>query len=120
MSALLEVANISKNFGRLAAVHDVSMSVQSGDIRAIIGPNGAGKTTMMDIVTGKTRPDEGEVFFDGLVDLTKHDEAEIARRRDARGTRRKREVRRSPRAPPSSRLLQETQEAHPLPNCLEA
>ena len=39
-------------------------------MRAIIGPNGAGKTTMMDIVTGKTRPDEGEVFFDGEVDLT--------------------------------------------------
>ena len=47
-------------------------------MRAIIGPNGAGKTTMMDIVTGKTRPDEGEVFFDGDVDLTRHDEAEIA------------------------------------------
>ena len=47
-------------------------------MRAIIGPNGAGKTTMMDIVTGKTRPDEGEVFFDGEVDLTRHDEAEIA------------------------------------------
>ena len=48
-------------------------------MRAIIGPNGAGKTTMMDIVTGKTRPDEGEVFFDGRIDLTKHDEAEIAK-----------------------------------------
>ena len=47
-------------------------------MRAIIGPNGAGKTTMMDIITGKTRPDEGEVFFDGEIDLTKHDEAEIA------------------------------------------
>ena len=47
-------------------------------MRAIIGPNGAGKTTMMDIVTGKTRPDEGEVFFDGDVDLTRHDEADIA------------------------------------------
>ena len=47
-------------------------------MRAIIGPNGAGKTTMMDVITGKTRPDEGEVFFDGDVDLTKLDEAEIA------------------------------------------
>src|SRR5690606_36251945 len=43
-----------------------------------IGPNGAGKTTMMDIITGKTRPDEGEVFFGGMVDLTLLDEAEIA------------------------------------------
>ena len=48
-------------------------------MRAIIGPNGAGKTTMMDIITGKTRPDSGEVFFDGEIDLTKQDEAEIAK-----------------------------------------
>ena len=47
-------------------------------MRAIIGPNGAGKTTMMDVITGKTRPDEGEVMFDGRHDLTKLDEAEIA------------------------------------------
>ena len=44
----------------------------------MVGPNGAGKTTMLDIITGKTRPDEGEVFFNGDVDLTRHDEAEIA------------------------------------------
>ena len=49
-----------------------------GEMRAIIGPNGAGKTTMMDVITGKTRPDEGEVMFDGKHDLTKLDEAEIA------------------------------------------
>ncbi len=49
-------------------------------MRAIIGPNGAGKTTMMDVITGKTRPDEGEVVFDGgEVDLTKLDEAHIAK-----------------------------------------
>jgi urea transport system ATP-binding protein len=47
-------------------------------MRAIIGPNGAGKTTMMDIVTGKTRPDAGDVYFDGMHDLTKLDETEIA------------------------------------------
>jgi urea transport system ATP-binding protein len=47
-------------------------------MRAIIGPNGAGKTTMMDIITGKTRPDEGEVYFDGRIDLTRLDETEIA------------------------------------------
>ena len=47
-------------------------------MRAIIGPNGAGKTTMMDVVTGKTRPQEGEVYFDGKVDLTRLDEADIA------------------------------------------
>ena len=47
-------------------------------MRAIIGPNGAGKTTMMDVVTGKTRPDGGDVYFEGDIDLTRHDEAEIA------------------------------------------
>ena len=47
-------------------------------MRAIIGPNGAGKTTMMDIITGKTRPDTGEVYFAGDTDLTRHDEADIA------------------------------------------
>jgi urea transport system ATP-binding protein len=47
-------------------------------MRAIIGPNGAGKTTMMDIITGKTRPDSGEVYFDGEHDLTKLDETDIA------------------------------------------
>jgi urea transport system ATP-binding protein len=47
-------------------------------MRAIIGPNGAGKTTMMDVVTGKTRPDKGDVYFDGAHDLTKLDETQIA------------------------------------------
>ena len=47
-------------------------------MRAIIGPNGAGKTTMMDVITGKTRPDDGDVFFDGSIDLTTLDEANIA------------------------------------------
>src|SRR3546814_16763598 len=47
-------------------------------MRAIIGPNGAGKTTMMDVITGKTRPDAGDVLFDGAVDLTKLSESEIA------------------------------------------
>lgn len=65
MSALLEVHNISRNFGRLAAVHNVSMSVNSGDIRAIIGPNGAGKTTFFNLISGVTRPDEGSVRLSG-------------------------------------------------------
>ncbi|MEL6948308.1 MAG: urea ABC transporter ATP-binding protein UrtD, partial [Pseudomonadota bacterium] len=52
---------------------------ERGEMRAIIGPNGAGKTTMMDIITGKTRPDEGDVIFDGSIDLTKHDESAIAK-----------------------------------------
>ena len=52
--------------------------LEPGEMRAIIGPNGAGKTTMMDVITGKTRPDEGDVYFDGRHDLTQLDEAEIA------------------------------------------
>ena len=49
-----------------------------GEVTAIIGPNGAGKTTMMDVVTGKTRPDTGDVYFDGSYDLSRLDETEIA------------------------------------------
>ena len=53
--------------------------IEPGEMRAIIGPNGAGKTTMMDVVTGKTRPDDGDVFFEaGAYDLSKLDETEIA------------------------------------------
>ena len=75
---LIQVDHLTMRFGGLVAIDDVSFAAAHKQITAIIGPNGAGKTTMMDIVTGKTRPDEGEVFFDGDVDLTRHDEAEIA------------------------------------------
>ena len=75
---LLTVENVSLAFGGVKAISDVSFDIRKGEVRAIIGPNGAGKTTMMDIITGKTRPNSGEVFFNGTVDLTKHDEADIA------------------------------------------
>ncbi|MDW6026477.1 urea ABC transporter ATP-binding protein UrtD [Mesorhizobium sp. BAC0120] len=75
---ILYLDGISVSFDGFRAVNNLSFTVDKGEMRAIIGPNGAGKTTMMDIVTGKTRPDEGEVFFDGDIDLTRHDEAEIA------------------------------------------
>jgi urea transport system ATP-binding protein len=52
--------------------------LEPGEMRAIIGPNGAGKTTMMDVVTGKTRPDKGDVYFSGNIDLTRLDETQIA------------------------------------------
>jgi urea transport system ATP-binding protein len=52
--------------------------VEPGEMRAVIGPNGAGKTTMMDVITGKTRPDAGTVFFGQTIDLTRLSEAEIA------------------------------------------
>ena len=75
---ILYLDGVSVSFDGFRAINNLSLTLDRGEMRAIIGPNGAGKTTMMDIVTGKTRPDEGEVFFDGEIDLTKHDEAEIA------------------------------------------
>ena len=67
------------SFDGFKALNDLSLYVVAGEMRAIIGPNGAGKTTMMDVITGKTRPDTGEVLFRGDIDLTERDEADIAR-----------------------------------------
>jgi urea transport system ATP-binding protein len=77
-SALLYLDGVTVSFDGFRALNGLSLIVEPGEMRAIIGPNGAGKTTMMDVVTGKTRPDKGEVFFAGQVDLTKLDETEIA------------------------------------------
>ncbi|MEO1093088.1 MAG: urea ABC transporter ATP-binding protein UrtD [Pseudomonadota bacterium] len=76
--AILYLDAVSVSFDGFKALNDLSFYVDAGELRAIIGPNGAGKTTMMDVVTGKTRPDKGTVLFEGQVDLTRHDEAEIA------------------------------------------
>ena len=75
---LLYLDGVTVSFDGFRALNDLSLYVQAGELRAIIGPNGAGKTTMMDVVTGKTRPQAGEVYFNGGVDLTKLDEARIA------------------------------------------
>jgi urea transport system ATP-binding protein len=77
-TALLYLDGISVSFDGFRALNNLSFTVESGEMRAIIGPNGAGKTTMMDVVTGKTRPDTGDVFFEGSHDLSKLDETEIA------------------------------------------
>jgi urea transport system ATP-binding protein len=78
-SALLYLDGVSVSFDGYRAIRNLSLFIEPGEMRAIIGPNGAGKTTMMDIVTGKTRPDEGDVLFDhGKHDLTKLDETAIA------------------------------------------
>lgn len=74
----LYLDGVSVSFDGFKALNDLSLILGKGEMRAIIGPNGAGKTTMMDVITGKTRPDKGEIFFEGTVDLTKHDEAAIA------------------------------------------
>lgn len=65
MSVLLDVSGVSRRFGGLQALKDVSFTVEEKSVRAIIGPNGAGKTTLLDIITGFTRPDTGDVRFDG-------------------------------------------------------
>ena len=80
MSALLEVSGISKSFDGLKAINNLSFSINAAELRAVIGPNGAGKTTFMDIVTGKTRPDTGEVLWGATSkSLLKLSEAQIAR-----------------------------------------
>ncbi|WP_022707233.1 urea ABC transporter ATP-binding protein UrtD [Paracoccus zeaxanthinifaciens] len=80
MSALLEVRGISKTFDGFKAINDLSFSIGRAELRAVIGPNGAGKTTFMDIVTGKTTPDEGEVLWGTESrSLLKMNEAQIAR-----------------------------------------
>jgi urea transport system ATP-binding protein len=75
---LLYLDGVSVSFDGYKALRGLSLTLEPGEMRAIIGPNGAGKTTMMDVITGKTRPDEGDVYFDGRHNLTQLDEAEIA------------------------------------------
>jgi urea transport system ATP-binding protein len=80
MTALLEVSGISVSFDGFRAINNLSFSIGPAELRAIIGPNGAGKTTFMDIVTGKTRPDEGTITFgDRSVSLLGMNEARIVR-----------------------------------------
>ena len=77
-SSLLYLDGVNVSFDGFRALNNLSLAVEPGEMRAIIGPNGAGKTTMMDVVTGKTRPDSGDVFFEGTYDLSTLDETEIA------------------------------------------
>ncbi|MEO0990015.1 MAG: urea ABC transporter ATP-binding protein UrtD [Pseudomonadota bacterium] len=80
MSALLEVSGVSVSFDGFKAINNLSFEIGPAELRAVIGPNGAGKTTFMDIVTGKTRPDEGRVTWGPLSrSLLKMSEAQIAR-----------------------------------------
>jgi len=76
--SILYLDGVSVAFDGFKAINNLSLVITPGELRTIIGPNGAGKTTMMDIVTGKTKPDKGDVLFDGAVDLTKLDETRIA------------------------------------------
>lgn len=62
---LLDVQNLAKSFGGIAAVRDISIGIREGSISSIIGPNGAGKTTLFNLLTGIYKPDKGSIIFDG-------------------------------------------------------
>jgi urea transport system ATP-binding protein len=75
---LLYMENITVSFDGFKALNDLTLYIEPGELRCIIGPNGAGKSTMMDVITGKTRPDQGTCFFGQTLDLTRMSETEIA------------------------------------------
>ncbi|HVW71362.1 MAG TPA: urea ABC transporter ATP-binding protein UrtD [Steroidobacteraceae bacterium] len=75
---ILYVEDITVSFDGFKALNALTLYIETGELRCIIGPNGAGKTTMMDVITGKTRPDEGSAWFGQTIDLLAHTEPEIA------------------------------------------
>ncbi len=75
---LLYLEDVHVSFDGFKAINGLNLDIAAGELRCIIGPNGAGKTTMMDIITGKTRPDKGTVFFGSTIDLLRYREPEIA------------------------------------------
>ena len=75
---ILYLDDITVSFDGFKALNKLTLTVEAGELRCVIGPNGAGKTTMMDVITGKTRPDEGSAFFGQTIDLTRLTEPEIA------------------------------------------
>lgn len=79
MTTLLEVSGVSVSFDGFKAINNLSFQIAEKELRAVIGPNGAGKTTFMDIITGKTRPDEGRVIYgDRAISLLQMSESRIA------------------------------------------
>jgi urea transport system ATP-binding protein len=76
---LLRLDGVTVSFDGFKALNELSLVMEAGEMRAVIGPNGAGKTTMMDVITGKTKPDAGRVLFGADTDLTRLDEPTIAR-----------------------------------------
>ena len=75
---ILYLEDVNVSFDGFKAINHLSLDIGVGELRCIIGPNGAGKTTMMDIITGKTRPDSGQVFFGSTINLLRHNEPQIA------------------------------------------
>ena len=77
-NVILYLEDISVSFDGFKALNKLTLAIDAGELRCIIGPNGAGKTTMMDVITGKTRPDSGTAYFGQSIDLTRLSEPEIA------------------------------------------
>ena len=75
---MLYLEGINKSFDGFKAINDLNLYIEKGELRCIIGPNGAGKSTMMDIITGKTRPDSGSAWFGQNINLLDLDEPAIA------------------------------------------
>jgi urea transport system ATP-binding protein len=75
---ILYLEDVNVSFDGFKAIDGLSLDIAPGELRCIIGPNGAGKTTMMDIITGKTRPNSGTVFFGSTIDLLRFNESQIA------------------------------------------
>ncbi len=76
--AILYLEDITVSFDGFRALNNLTLDIGVGELRCVIGPNGAGKTTMMDVITGKTRPDSGTAFFGQTMDLTRMSEPQIA------------------------------------------
>ena len=83
----LYLDDITVSFDGFKALNALSMTINVGELRCIIGPNGAGKTTMMDVITGKTRPDAGKAFFGSTIDLLRLRENQIVRPASAASSR---------------------------------
>lgn len=76
---ILYVEGVTVSFDGFRALNDLNLYIDEGELRCIIGPNGAGKTTMMDVITGKTKPDAGSVYFGQQINLLELSEHQIAR-----------------------------------------
>ncbi|MGN6087527.1 urea ABC transporter ATP-binding protein UrtD [Trinickia sp.] len=76
---ILYLEDVTVSFDGFRALNSLSLTLDTGELRCVIGPNGAGKTTMMDVITGRTRPDRGRVFLGQTLDLARMDEPSIAR-----------------------------------------
>ncbi|HHJ13396.1 MAG TPA: urea ABC transporter ATP-binding protein UrtD [Gammaproteobacteria bacterium] len=77
-NVILYLEGLNKSFDGFKAIDNLNLYIEAGELRCIIGPNGAGKSTMMDIITGKTRPDSGQAWFGQRLNLLEMDEPEIA------------------------------------------